>query len=93
MSCKSYLTERKELLDQETKNVAEMVRAWRVTGYRLVISPFTRSGPDQTEKWAYALLPGIHLTELLEDVTDGPSSRRHSRISTPGNRSPTAPGY
>jgi hypothetical protein len=40
-------------------------------GQQLVISPLTRSGPDQTEKWAekvYALLPRIHLTHLLEEV-------------------------
>jgi hypothetical protein len=35
------------------------------------MSPLTRSEPDQTEKWAekvYALLPRIHLTELLVEV-------------------------
>ena len=43
----------------------------RATKSRLVISPLTRSGPDQAEKWAekaYALLPRIHLTQLLEEV-------------------------
>jgi len=76
LSCESYWTERKELLDQEIKKVGEMVRQHRLPearleGNRLVISPLTRSGPDQTEKWAekvYALLPRIHLTELLVEV-------------------------
>jgi hypothetical protein len=43
----------------------------RLEGQQLVISPLTRSGPDQTEQWAekvYALLPRIHLTHLLEEV-------------------------
>ncbi len=52
-----------------------MIRQHRLPEARLegqlVISPLTRSGPDQTEKWAekvYALLPRIHLTQLLEEV-------------------------
>ena len=76
LDCETYLAERKKLLDQEMKKVAEMTRQHllpkvRVEGTRLVISPLTRSGPDQAEKWAekaYALLPRIHLTQLLEEV-------------------------
>jgi hypothetical protein len=36
-----------------------------------VLSPLTRSGPEQAEKWAeklYSLLPRISLTQLLEEV-------------------------
>jgi hypothetical protein len=37
----------------------------------LVLSPLTRSSPEQAERWAeklYALLPRVHLTHLLEVV-------------------------
>jgi len=76
LDCENYLSGRKELLNQELKKVSELTRQHllpeaRMDGSRLVISPLTRSGPDQTEKWAervYALLPRIHLTHLLEEV-------------------------
>ena len=76
LDCETYVNGRKKLLDQEFKKVAEMIRQHRLPearleGQQLVISPLTRSGPDQTEKWAekvYALLPRIHLTHLLEEV-------------------------
>lgn len=72
----TYLSGRKKLLDLELKKVAGMTRQHllpeaRLEGNQLVISPLTRSGPDQAEKWAekiYALLPRIHLTHLLEEV-------------------------
>jgi TnpA family transposase len=76
LDCETYVNGRKRLLDQELKKVAEMIRQHRLPearleGQQLVISPLTRSGPDQTEQWAekvYALLPRIHLTHLLEEV-------------------------
>jgi hypothetical protein len=76
LDCETYLNGRKQLLDQELKKVAEMARQHllpeaRMEGTQLVISPQTRSAPDESEKWAekiYALLPRIHLTQLLEEV-------------------------
>ena len=101
MSCESYLTERKELLDQEIKKVGEMVRQHllpeaRLEGNRLVISPLTRSGPDQTEKWAekvYALFPRIHLTELLVEVDGWTQFTNTFTHLYTGQRPPTGPGY
>ena len=76
LDCEAYLTDRKAVLDQEMKKVAELIRTHslpeaRMEGTRLVISPLTRSAPEHAEKWAekvYALLPRIHLTQLLEEV-------------------------
>ena len=76
LDCEHYLSGRKQLLDQELKKVADLTRQQllpeaRMDGSQLIISPLTRSGPDQTERWAekvYALLPRIHLTQLLEEV-------------------------
>jgi len=76
LDCETYLNKRKALLDQELKKVSEMVRQHllpevRMEGTQLVISPLTRSGPEESEKWAervYTLLPRIHLTHLLEEV-------------------------
>jgi hypothetical protein len=76
LDCDRYLSGRKELLDNELKKVADLTRqqllpeAW-MDGSQLIVSPLTRSGPDHAEKWAekvYALLPRIHLTQLLEEV-------------------------
>jgi len=76
LDCEAYLAERTALLDQEMKKVAEMIRMQklpeaRMEGTRMVISPLTRTAPEQAEKWAervYATLPRIHLTQLLEEV-------------------------
>ena len=78
LDCETCLSGRKQLLDQELKKVAGLTRQLllpeaRMEGSQLIISPLTRSGPDQTEKWAervYALLPRIHLTQLLEEVDE-----------------------
>ena len=74
LDCETYVNGRGRSPDPELKKVAEMIRQHRLPearleGQQLVISPLTRSGPDQTEKWAekvYALLPRIHLTHLEE---------------------------
>ena len=76
LDCEAYLTDRKAVLDQEMQKVAELIRTHRLPearmeGTRLIISPLTRTAPEQAEKWAekvYALLPRIHLTQLLEEV-------------------------
>jgi TnpA family transposase len=72
----AYLQGRTELLDQQLQKVAALMRQHllpeaRLEGTRLVLSPLTRSGPEQAEKWAeklYTLLPRISLTQLLEEV-------------------------
>src|SRR5262249_25682948 len=74
LDCEPYLRERKNLLDEEWKKGAKMTRQHllpeaRMEGDKLIVSPLTRSGPDQAEPWAekvYAVLPRIHLTQLLE---------------------------
>lgn len=76
LDCETYVSGRKKLLDEELKKVAEMTRQHllpeaRMEGDKLIVSPLTRSGPDQAEQWAekvYAVLPRIHLTQLLEEV-------------------------
>lgn len=72
----TYLAERQKLLDEQLRIVADLTQQHRLPearmeGHRLVISPLRRSGPDQTEEWAdkvYALLPRVHLTQVLEEV-------------------------
>src|SRR5262249_4359242 len=76
LDCDTYLSQRKKLLHEELQTVAQMTRQHllpeaRMEGNKLIISPLTRSGPDQAEQWAekvYAVLPRIHLTQLLQEV-------------------------
>jgi hypothetical protein len=68
----------------------------RLEGNRLVIPPLTRSGPDQTEKWAekvYALLPRIHLTELLVEVDGGTQFTNTFTHLYTGQPTADGPGY
>jgi TnpA family transposase len=76
LECESYLSQRRNLLDEQLRAVADLTRRHllpeaRMEGTRLVISPLTRSGPDRTEEWAnrvYDLVPRVHLTQVLEEV-------------------------
>jgi TnpA family transposase len=76
LDCDSYLSQRRQLIDDQLRIVADLTRRQllpeaRMEGTRLVISPLTRSGPDKAEEWAnrvYDLVPRVHLTQVLEEV-------------------------